>query len=293
MALQKPPAESKLLITNNMKFFSFMGILLLIPLLSHAEPVTLKSNDGRAISATVIGFDGKEVTIVKQNGFNSRIPIERLDDASKKVVADEIKKLIAVDERTPAWRSGSTEQKEHTAAPQFSKVDISNAYYTSRAYIKEALKAPKTAKFSNPLLNQDTTASVVTHEGRIKSTGVVEAQNSFGVPLEQSWQVVVQSEGNQWRVVYAVLGENTLIDTRNEHKTQNTMTAESFMGMTKQQMINKLGEPSETLDSSNAEDGKFSTYTYSKEKGKETLFTIWDSDEKITSGCYQGTYFSK
>jgi hypothetical protein len=276
-----------------MKVLAHIGSLLFCTLLSPAEPVTLKSNDGSAISATVIGFDGKEITIVKQNGLNTRIPIERLDDASKKIVADEIKKLIAIDERTPAWRSGSNEQKEHTAAPQYSKADISNAYYTSRAFIKKALKAPETAKFSNPLLNQDTTASVVTHEGRIRSTGVVEAQNSFGVPLEQSWQVVVQSEGNQWRVVYAVLGENTLIDTRKEHKTQNTMTAESFMGMTKQQMINKLGEPSETLYSSNAEDGKFSIYTYSKEKGKETLFTIWDSDEKITSGCYQGTYFSK
>lgn len=108
-----------------------------------------------------------------------------------------------------------------------------------------------------------------------------------------SWIVVVQSEGKQWRVVYARLGDDILKETRKDNKTVKIRNAEFFIGMTKKNMVAELGEPIETTTGNNSDDGAFTIYTYSKEKKKETLFTIWDSDGTISSGSYQGTYFSK
>jgi hypothetical protein len=258
-----------------------------------ASPVSLKSVDGKSIQATINGVENDEVIISKEDGKIFRIPLSRLDESSKLVVAEKIAKVWPKLNSEPLQQEAD---KTEISNNQFSKVDIDNAYYTSRDFIKKALTAPTTAKFSNPILDKTTTGSVVTNEGRIQSKGIVEAKNSFGVPLSKSWSVVVQPEGNdgkQWRIVYAVLGEDILIDTRKDYKTEKTLKADTFIGMTKASMIARLGQPSETSSGSNEEDGNFTIYTYSKEKGKEIFFTIWDSDGVIYSGCYNGVNFSK
>jgi hypothetical protein len=208
-----------------------------------------------------------------------------LDAASKGTVAAEIAKITEHYEQLKKTLDAPD--------PEYTKSDIDNAYYTSRNAIKNALKSPSTAKFSNPVLDRETTGSVVTNEGRIQSTGFVDAQNSFGAALRENWMVVVQPEGKQWRVVYARLGDKVLIDTRKNHKTEKTLKAESLLGMTKAGMIAVLGQPTDTTRGSNKDDGDFSIYSYSNDKGKETTLTIWDSDGKISNGSYRGTYFSK
>lgn len=276
-----------------MKAFGYTTTcLFVLTYFSHASPVLLKASDGRAITATVTGLENGEVLITKQDGSNYKLPLAKLDNASKDTVAAEIAK-IATNHKIRAAQRELHRNTAEEPAKEYTKSEIDGAYYSSRNFIKKALKAPATAEFSNPITDKETTSSTVTHEGRIQSKGFVDAQNSFGALLRQSWMVVVQPEGEQWRIVYALLGKDILIDTRKDYKTDNIRNAESFIGMTKKDMIDELGEPTETKSEKNTEDGNFSIYTYSKENDKENFFIIWNSDGKISSGCYQGTYFNK
>ena len=175
----------------------------------------------------------------------------------------------------------------------FTKDELNNAYYSARNSIKSVLKAPSTAEFSSPALDPEGTGAQADTAGRIVCKGTVDAQNSFGVPLRQRWVVWVQPEGSdQWRVVYAVLDGNVLRDDRQQHKTEQTMTAEQFLGMSRDAMLRLMGEPIEVTEGSHPEDGSYKIYSFSKEKDKETFFTVWDSDGKISSGMYQGTWFN-
>jgi hypothetical protein len=275
-----------------MKSLGYTTCLFLLTYFSQASPVLLKALDGRGITATVTGLENGEVLITKQDGGNYKLPLTKLDKASKNVVSAEIAKIASNHKIRAAQRELHRNTTE-APAKEYTKAEIDGAYYSSRNFIKTALKAPATAEFSNPITDKETTGSTVTHEGRIQSKGFVDAQNSFGALLRQSWMVVVQPEGEQWRIVYAVLGKNILMDTRKDYKTENIRNAESFIGMTKKDMIAELGEPTETKTESNMGYGRFCIYSYSKENDKETFFTIWDSDGKISSGCYQGTYFNK
>jgi hypothetical protein len=275
-----------------MKSLGYTSCLFVLTYFSHASPVLLKASDGRTITATVTGLENGEVLITKQDGSNYKLPLAKLDNASKDTVAAEIAKISSKTE-DEGFQTGHNVKATKSSTKEYTKAEIDSAYYSSRNFIKKALKAPATAEFSNPIMDKETTGSTVTHEGRIQSKGFVDAQNAFGALIRQSWMVVVQPEGEQWRIVYAVLGEDILMDTRKDYKNENIRNAESFIGMTKKDMIAELGEPTETKSGTNTEDGNFSIYTYSKEKNKETLFIIWDSDGKISSGSYQGTYFNK
>lgn len=175
----------------------------------------------------------------------------------------------------------------------YSKDELTNAYYSARNAIKGVLTAPKTAKFSNPVTDPRTGAEP-DDAGRIVCRGTVESQNAFGVPLTQSWVVWLMPEGEtQWRTVYAVLDGNVLLDTRDQHQTQQTRSARSFLGMTREQMLKELGEPAKITEGGHPDDGTFNLYSYGGAKGGETFFTIWDSDGKISSGMYKGTSFSE
>lgn len=264
--------------------------ILSITCFSHAESIILTSVDGRSLQATITGLEDGEVFIVRQDGNNYKIPLKNLDDDSKTRVAAEIKKLNReiIDRLIKAVKEDAAKSKT-----DFTKKDLSDAYYTSRNFIKNTLKAPSTAKFSNPITDQQTTGSNITVEGRIQSKGIVEAQNSFGVPLKDHWMVVLQPEGDQWRVVFARLGDKVLMDTRNDHKTDGVLKAEEFIGIPKISMVEVFGEPLEVKNGSHTVDGSYSIYVYSNEKGKETFFTIWDSEELISSGSYLGNAFNK
>lgn len=181
-----------------------------------------------------------------------------------------------------------------TQAPQwvFTKDELSNAYYSARNSIKSVLKAPSTAEFSSPALDPEGTGAQADTAGRIVCKGTVDAQNSFGVPLRQKWVVWVQPKGSdQWGVVYAVLDGKVLLDDREQYKPDRTACAEQFIGMSRDAMLRLMGEPVEVAEESDPKNGTSKRYYFSKEKDKETFFTLLDSDGKISSGMYQGTWF--
>lgn len=167
-----------------------------------------------------------------------------------------------------------------------------NAYYSGRKFIENTLKVPSSAKFSNYFGDANTGCSK-NDNGRFISWGTVEAQNALGVPLRETWRTEMQAEGDKWRVVYARLGNKTLLDTRKEFVTEEIASTKEFIGLTKEQMIAKLGEPIKQIKENNSPDGSFMIYTYSEDKGKETFFTIFFSDGIISSGMYNGVSFSK
>jgi hypothetical protein len=170
------------------------------------------------------------------------------------------------------------------------RINGEDGYYASRRYIQNCLKAPSTAKFSN--IQTDANTGWKSEDGdRIRCWGTVDAQNSYGVPLREVWMTVVQPSGSKWDIVYATHGNETLIDIRDQRKTTKILLAEEFLGKTKEQMISILGEPKNVEHSNSASDGGFSIYKYSDQKGKETFFIIWDSDQRIDNGMYEGTYF--
>ena len=271
--------------SRQMKALLNISSLLFLAYNCYASPVSLKAVDGRSITATVNGMEGEIVLITKLNGESHRVPLEKLDVASKETVTAEITKITQHYEQL--------KKRLELPDPEYAKKDIDNAYHTSCDFIKLALKSPSTAKFSNRFMDKETTGSVVTNEGRIESTGFVDAQNSFGAAIREKWKVVVQPQGEQWRIVHALLGTEILMDTRKIYKTQKILKAESFLGMTKAAMIAVLGQPTETTRESNAEDGDFTIYSYSDDRGLLQTMTIWDSDGEIASGYYRGIYFSK
>jgi len=169
---------------------------------------------------------------------------------------------------------------------------IEDAYYSGRRFIKESLKAPSTAKFSN-IRNDDKTGAVKLNSGRYKGWGTVEAQNAFGVPLKEDWVTELQPEGDSWRIVYARLGDKVILDSRDTRKTEELKGAERFIGMSKSRIIQELGQPISTTTGGNPSDGKYTMYIYSNEKGKETFLIIWENVGVVESGMYLGTNFDK
>ena len=70
---------------------------------------------------------------------------------------------------------------------------------------------------------------------------------------------------------------------------QTTMTAASFYGLSKQQMIERLGPPLSTNRVGDNEEGFVLIYGY--EDG--TLFTFEEGKDQITDGIFKGTHFNK
>jgi hypothetical protein len=232
---------------------------------------------------------GTDLEVISEEGENLLVRFRQLTTTVPKQSTD----FVAATEN--AEQNEATVMPSLPQAPQrtFTKEELNNAYYSARNSIKTVLKAPSTAKFSNPQLDPGTGATP-DDAGRIVCKGFVEAQNSFGVPLRQGWVVWVQPEGNdQWRIVYAVLDGNVLRDDRKSHKTEQSLSAEQFLGMAREEMLRVLGKPIDVKEGGNSDDGAFKIYSFSNQKGKETFFTVWDSDGKITSGMYQGTWFSE
>jgi len=197
---------------------------------------------------------------------------------------------------TPKQVQKPAPEKKTVSPEDAEKIKINkaaqDAYYSGRKFIENTLKVPSSAKFSN-FYGDENTGSSKNDNGRYISWGTVEAQNAFGVPLRESWRTEMQAEGDKWRVVYARLGNKTLLDTRKEFVTEEIASTKEFIGLTKEQMIAKLGEPIKQIKENNSPDGSFMIYTYSEDKGKETFFTIFFKDGIISSGMYNGVSFSK
>ena len=283
------------------------------------NPPVIKLKQGSA--ETLVDVDKTDFLQIAKTAFDSDLKIKA-----------EQAEALAKEQTARAETLAKKKTERETALASISKItnkEMQDAYYSARNAIKNTLKAPSTAKFSNPITDKETTGYFIENSGRIQCKGIVEASNSFGVPLRQSWSAIVQQESSQqWRIVYATLGDDILKDTRKENPTPHEQALSSFLGMTIEELKNEFGEPLEILETSNAgrnelffkansaklheninsatgfadtlskieeikalaADGKFKTYLFSKERGKETSFTIWDSDGKVSSGMYQGAY---
>jgi len=66
--------------------------------------------------------------------------------------------------------------------------------------------------------------------------------------------------------------------------------AQSYLGLTEAALIAKLGQPQRVVRD-DSPDGYFKLLEYSKEKGLETFFIIFESDGIVQSGSYKGTLF--
>ena len=130
---------------------------------------------------------------------------------------------------------------------------------------------------------------------RIESDGFL---GTVRVEMTDFWERAERARGN------ALERENAAAKKREEREAQATephpspKTAPPYrpgllIGMTRERMLALMGQPVELITGSHATAGAFKIYSYSKEKGKETYFTIWDDDGLIDNGMYQGLYFSK
>lgn len=233
------------------------------------------------------GCGGKIVAVILVIGglaiFGSFMAKNNKTEAAPEISAPKPVEKPAVEKKTVSPEDAEKIKKNKAAQ---------DAYYSGRKFIEKALKVPSTAKFSNILSDEDT-GSTKSDNGRYISWGTVDAQNALGVPLREAWRTEMQEEGDKWRVVYARLGNKVLLDTRKDFSTEEIESTKEFIGLTKEQMIAKLGEPIKQIKENNSPDGSFMIYTYSEDKGKETFFTIFFKDGIISGGMYNGVSFSK
>lgn len=82
-----------------------------------------------------------------------------------------------------------------------------DAFYVGRKACENALKAPSTAKFSNPYSDADTGWSPYGFN-QWKAFGHVDSQNSFGAMLRSQWLAVVKLSGDNYEVLYLRVGED-------------------------------------------------------------------------------------
>jgi hypothetical protein len=80
----------------------------------------------------------------------------------------------------------------------------SNAYYAAEFAVKNSLKAPASADFSNP--NIDAAGAVIDGGGKAHAWGWVDAENSFGAKLRSNWKVELEGYGNSWTATRVQIG---------------------------------------------------------------------------------------
>ena len=68
--------------------------------------------------------------------------------------------------------------------------------------------------------------------------------------------------------------------------------ADSFLGMTEQELIRRLGQPIKVV-SGDSPDGPYKILGFDETKGNATWFTIFASDRIVQSGQYRGLLFSE
>ena len=77
-----------------------------------------------------------------------------------------------------------------------------NNYYRGRGVIERNLKAPASAKWSD--LGDAGTGAVEAGKGIWQTFGKVDAQNSFGALIRESWEVILEAQSGE--VLYVRLG---------------------------------------------------------------------------------------
>lgn len=85
------------------------------------------------------------------------------------------------------------------------------AFYQAQYFVKKELKAPSTAKFAS--YNDPETSVIYGMDQAIntdvyKVSSYVDAQNSFGVPLRDHFQVELKKNNNSWTLLFPVALNN-------------------------------------------------------------------------------------
>ena len=90
--------------------------------------------------------------------------------------------------------------------------ELKNAYYAGKGYIQKHLKAPSTAKWSNYYDENSGTGRRNDITNGFYTVGYVDAENSFGAKLRQTWRVDMIHDGDMWRFFYAKLGGQVILN---------------------------------------------------------------------------------
>ncbi len=173
-------------------------------------------------------------------------------------------------------------------------VDELNAFIAGQRLVKDRLKAPSTAKFSD-YYRGDSGAS------RVKGTtfrtwGYVDAQNSFGAMLRSQYLAFLNHDGGYWNLDYLLLDDQEygrIPSLGSPGVKKGPKEGDRFLGMTLDQLSTALGSPHRIITNTNATDGEFKVVSFDDTKGKETLFTIWTADGFASGGQYKGEYLNE
>ncbi|MEI7822000.1 MAG: hypothetical protein WCK55_13885 [Verrucomicrobiota bacterium] len=92
-------------------------------------------------------------------------------------------------------------------------------------------------------------------------------------------------------VVILVLRATNEHPPRGPYGDATQAEANAFLGLTQKALIQRLGQPI-SVEVSNSPDGPFKMIKFDRTAGKETFFTIFVSDGRVSSGYYRGTPIS-
>lgn len=90
--------------------------------------------------------------------------------------------------------------------------ELKSAYYAGKGYIQKHLKAPSTAKWSSYYDEDSRTGRRNDITNGFYTVGYVDAENSFGAKLRQTWRVDLIHDGDMWRFFYAKLGDQVILN---------------------------------------------------------------------------------
>lgn len=88
----------------------------------------------------------------------------------------------------------------------FSLPDEREVFYMAEDWIKDHLKSPSTAKFSNLHWDKDTGCKWI-KKNRFSAMGFVDAQNSFGAMMREKWFAVIEVTPTNYFFPYWELGD--------------------------------------------------------------------------------------
>lgn len=117
--------------------------------------------------------------------------------------------------RTPTAPASDTDSAASAPAPKPVKPPVEKpwqdyaekAFFVGQRAAERGLKAPSTAKFSNP--GTDSETGWLPHGYcQWKTFGWVDAQNSFGAMLRENWYAVVRKVDDSFEIVYLKVGKS-------------------------------------------------------------------------------------
>lgn len=103
---------------------------------------------------------------------------------------------------TPAARS-APEPVAVVTPPAAPETDFHSMFYYAKKEVESHLKSPRSAKFDR--LDQAQVAPFGYHQWIV--SGVVDAQNSFGVMLRHKWACLMVGSGESWQADYSEIGD--------------------------------------------------------------------------------------